>query len=138
MRRRYLLDTRFQALFTLKFTVGALFLTAFLSVLFVGMLYILGSAGPVDAMQRALILERAKNLLIALILLNLIFILLSAAFGFYWSFKLVGPISRLEYWLETILADEKPEPLILRPGDELRRTADLLADLAAQHKGHHK
>ena len=57
------------------------------------------------------------------------------ALGLYLSYKFVGPLTRLERWLNEIVEGQQPARLHLRPGDELEPLVEVLNRMLPTSKG---
>jgi hypothetical protein len=55
--------------------------------------------------------------------------------GFILSGKFIGPLTRLERWIENHLRGETDKPLRLRKGDELNAIVTLLHKVLEREKG---
>jgi hypothetical protein len=129
MRRRYITHPRFQFWFVLAYVRGALISIGGGAALLFAALYFL-------AQDPSLPPEQSLRIMDALPQMSLIFALIAGAtlvlfvlLGVYLSYKMAGPIRRMEDWLVHKNTDEGVAPLALRPGDEWVPVVSLLNEL---------
>jgi|GEM_PF-4493970 len=126
MRRRYITHPDFQYSFTFSFLLGIGAIFVLMGGGAVGTLYLLYHDPTLSSDQKILLLGGIK--FFALFLLDLVIpsLILFSFLGVYLSYKFVGPLSRVERWLEEILLSGSVLPLRLRPGDELLPMVEIL------------
>ena len=135
MRQSFLSHPRFQLLFTLSFVIGAVFIVLTLTVSTWATFSHLTKTLPLSEFQRTILVDSANQTVflggMAAILVGIVFF----ALGLYLSSKFIGPLTRLERWLENHLSGQKQLPFKLRRGDELSDTARLLFKVLEKNKG---
>jgi hypothetical protein len=134
MRRQYITHPRFQFAFTATFVTSVVLIFAILGGITVATMVMLARDPLVSEAQRAILNGATRHLLATLGLSLLVAIITFSLGGIYLSYKFVGPLYRLENWLEDRLAGEEFSPLILRPGDELVGVVGLLNDILPKKK----
>ena len=134
MRRNYLPQPKLQFLFTASFTAGVIIIMALLGGAYYLTLYLLGHSNLIALEQRAILLNHLKLFLPTLLWVSGLLIVVFSLMGIYLSYKLVGPLFRLETWLEMQLLGGDPPPIKLRKGDELEHIADVLIRLVSKHE----
>ena len=126
MRRRYITHPRFQYSFTFAFVLGVLAILHLVGGLGIATLHFLCDSPVLTSEQITVIQSGGQSLLRSLTLIGFLMILLFSLLGFVLSCKFVGPLYRLEGWLEMVLLGGKSPPLRLRPGDELAKMTQSL------------
>lgn len=126
MRYRFLSHPWFQFSFIIWFVVGVLFIVGILGFSSWGTLIYIANHYPLTEYQQVLIRSNANQMISSLLVLAVVLAITFVVFGLYLSFKFVGPLSRLEVWLENYLKGGKQIPFKLRKRDELTKTAKLL------------
>jgi hypothetical protein len=132
MRRRYITHPRFQFWFVLAFVRGAIISIGGGALLLFVALYLL-------SLDPSLRPEQALALTAFMARLGLVFLVIAAAtlllftlLGVYLSYKMAGPVRRLEDWLVQKNTAEGVPPLALRPGDEWIPSVTLLNRLCGK------
>jgi len=119
MRRVYLTHPRFQFSFTLSFALGVALIFILIGGFSVLSLHLLAQEPLLSAEQRFFLANQSTSLVWFTLKMGVPITILFTLLGFYLSYKFVGPLYRLEAWLELHLLEKKPSVLKLRPGDEL-------------------
>lgn len=137
VRRQYITHPRFQIIFTLSFVLGVLFIFLFLACLFGLNLSLYISQPSITDAQKDIVIEELQKVGGFYLIAALISTVISGLIGVFLSYKFVGPLARLENWLEQKLQNPDQEGIFLRPGDELENVANTLSDISArvQSKG---
>jgi methyl-accepting chemotaxis protein len=90
---------------------------------------------PLSEFQRTILLDGANQTVFLGGLVAVVTAAVFCALGLYLSSKFIGPLNRLERWLEQHLAGQNQLAFKLRKGDELSDTAKLLFKVLEKHKG---
>lgn len=126
MRRRYITHPRFQFWFVFAYVRGALISVAGGAILLLVALYALAHDPSLQPEQVIRITNFMTTIEIILGVSAGVVTVLFTLLGIYLSYKMAGPIRRLEDWLiQKNTADHVP-PLHLRPGDEWIPVVSLL------------
>jgi hypothetical protein len=135
MRRQYITHPKFQISFTVSFVLGVLFIATALGLATAGTLYLIAGSAGLSSDQQIILRSGAQQIIIGSVVVALILALIFTFIGLYLSYKFVGPLSRLELWLEQYLAGDIHPYLKLRKGDELEKSATLLFNIIEKSKG---
>lgn len=132
MRRRYITHPEFQYTFTFSLVIGGV-LTVFVPAMAsIGALMAILKTANLDAMQDQILRSGMHQILSISWVLILIMSVILLFLGIYLSYKYVGPLLRLEQWVEKILLGENAAALQLRKGDELEKIKSSLDVLNAR------
>lgn len=134
MRRQYITHPKFQTSFTLSFVVGILIILTVLGYRSIATLYLLSKDPFLTYAQRSGLVGGASHLAVFIMILAFIFLVVFTLLGIFLSYKFVGPLSRVETWVEKNIEGEPLEPLTLRKGDELKPLVSVLARLFKKFK----
>ena len=126
MRRQYITHPRFQFLFALAYVRGALVSVLGGAVLLFTALYLLSIDPCLRPEQAATVSSGLKDLLFVYSAIAAMTVVFCAFLGLYLSYKMAGPIRRMEDWLVQKNAGESVPALRLRPGDEWIKTVELI------------
>lgn len=126
MRHNFLSHPRFQLTFTLSFVIGVVFIVASLTVATWTVLNHVSKQPSLTSVQQAILHDQASQILFVGGLVTCAFAIAFLFIGLYLSSKFIGPLTRLERWLELQLIGQKPAPIKLRKGDELKTASDIL------------
>jgi ABC-type Fe3+ transport system permease subunit len=134
LRRRLIIEPRFQAAFTFAFVRGVLVAVVLpAAVMFLGVAVVANNLDLSAAQQEAL--SAATHRLILVSVIAAVFLtILSALVGLILSHRYAGPLKRVESWSARILLGEPAGPLRLRPGDEMVPIATVLDKLFGSGK----
>ncbi|OVE76109.1 hypothetical protein BVX98_06420 [bacterium F11] len=132
MRKQYITHPKFQYSFTFSFVLGILLILIFLGGTSLATLYLISKQSFLTLAQQQNLSEGIQSLLRFVLLLGMPSLFMFTLLGLYLSYKFVGPLYRLENWLEFHLLGKNPPPLKLRPGDELQPIANILAQTLSQ------
>lgn len=116
------------------FGLGTLITVIILGTTTLGGLTLLSLDPMVTEQQRNILLSGVSTVGGMTALLGFIALAIFLFVGFYLSYKFVGPLYRLENWLEQNIANPSDETLKLRPGDEMERIVNLLHDQILKYK----
>ncbi|MHC4261248.1 MAG: hypothetical protein ACYSWX_01895 [Planctomycetota bacterium] len=133
-RRRKLIQPRLQLKLTAISTFVALIALLMQYLLFARSLTSLAAELPEDSLR---LLQLGQPELMRTLLTTLVLLLpLSIAVGVLSTFRVAGPVYRLEQYMRSVLAGERPEDCRLRKGDELNELCDLVNEVTrAQREG---
>jgi hypothetical protein len=129
MRRQFITHPRFQASFTTSFILGVLIVFLLIGGSTLLALMMLSQDPLLTETQRLILRTSAKEFGTYLAYLAVLSFLILGWIGFYLSYKFVGPLYRLELWLQDRLDNKSTDPIQLRPGDELEPVAMVLSRL---------
>ncbi len=118
MRRRYITHPRFQFWFVLAYVRGALISIGGGAALLFAALYLLARDPSLRPEQALRVSEFFHAMGIIFLIVAAFMLLLFTFLGIYLSYKMAGPIRRLEDWLVQKNTANNVPPLTLRPGDE--------------------
>lgn len=126
MRRKIVTHPGFQTHYTSSYIIGLSF--AFLAILVptAGTMLVLSQNSAFSASQKAILVNQATQLSWALFIIFIPCLLFTIVFDLYRSFKMIGPLRRIESWLELILIGQNPSYFKLRAGDELKTILELI------------
>ncbi|MCB4756655.1 MAG: hypothetical protein LHV69_06435 [Elusimicrobia bacterium] len=138
MRRQYLPRPRFQISFSFFFLLGALVIIGVLGGSTLLNLHLIGKSSFVDPAYQPIFRQQVESFR-QFFLWNIItFPLFFFVLGVYLSYRLIGPLKRIESWLELHLLGVEPPYLKTRKGDELepivRTSARIFAKYAKKFK----
>lgn len=128
VRRQYVTHPRFQITFTVFFAFGTTFIFVVLGLATFARLFLLSKDPLLFEDQRTMLVQGAITILAGLGVMGVLVVALFTLFGFFLSYKFVGPLYRLENWLESQVQKPNSTPIKLRPGDELAKIAGLLQE----------
>jgi signal peptidase II len=134
MRRQYITHPKFQISFTVWFVLGVLSIVFILGLTSILTLHFVAATPTITEDQRVILRSGAQQIVMAMLILALILTAIFSFVGVYLSYKFVGPLSRLEQWLERYIAGENLPYLKLRKGDELEPAAMLLFQIIDRAK----
>lgn len=132
MRRKYFTHPQFQWRFTFYFCIGGLITLGILGGVALLTLFLIAKSQYVLSDQSTVILAKFRELVLLTVYFGGILSLLLLFIGSYLSYKMVGPLYRLETWLETHLLGKNPEAIVLRSGDELEGINRVLVRLRSK------
>jgi len=135
MRRRYFVHPSFQISFIVSLVVGLLLVLVLVGGTGIGTLIYVSHIPYVTPDQKQFLFSKARELFAILGFVAGILSGCLALFGLYFSFKLTGPLNRIEIWLEKLLRGQTPPPLLVRPKDELREMTSLLNEIREKMEG---
>ena len=130
MRRQFVTNPGFQFSFTFWFIAGVAILFVFIGGASAASLLILSRAPELTDIQRVFFSAFFQEYIGFLFYLFLFSILIFSWVGLYLSYKFIGPLFRIESWLEDLIGGRKRENIRLRPGDELANVVGQLGKLA--------
>jgi len=130
MRRQFVTHPSFQFSFTLWFVAGVGVLFLLIGGATLWPLLILANSPELSIAQRGFFTAFSGELIGFLFYLLIFSILIFCWVGLYLSYKFVGPLMRVEAWLEEGLANKSFPPIKLRPGDELIGVVSILSRMA--------
>jgi len=98
-------------------------------------LLLLSKDPSINVAQSTAILKEVKNMSVNLGIMGLLAALFASTFGLLYSYRLFGPLYRLETFLEFKLLKKDPSPIRLRSKDELDNMVKLILKLDQKFKG---
>lgn len=134
-RRRYVTHPRFQFSFVMAFVFGMLFIVAAIGGSASYTLLLLAKESGLTVEQQTTLLTEGRDLIAALINISIPALLFFGAIGFFLSYRFVGPIDRLEHWVDLHLRGKHPHALKLRSDDELGPLAKILDQILNKKHG---
>ena len=126
MRRQYLTHPQFQISFTISFVIGIVLIFAVLGGTTLATLTLLGKDPALPPTQKIFFSDNMQSLAKLLCIVGFICVVGFAAVGFYLSYKFVGPLYRVENWLEERMKNKDFIYFQIRPGDELESVVNYL------------
>jgi hypothetical protein len=132
MRRRHITHPRFQFWFMLAFLRGAIISVGGGALLLFVALYLLAHDPSMRPEQTVALTAFMMKLGVVLLVIAVATLVLFALLGLYLSYKMAGPVRRLEDWLAQKNTAEGVAPLALRPGDEWILSVRLLNRLCGK------
>ncbi len=126
MRRRLIVHPAYQFRFMLSFVMGILFIVGVLGGMGVYGIRELARENLLSPDQQALLLKKSEDLIFLVLAAGAVLISLFSFISLYLSFRVVGPLYRVEIWLERILEGFTPKPVKVRKRDELHSLVELL------------
>jgi hypothetical protein len=118
MRRRYITHPRFQFWFVFAYIRGALISIGGGAAVLFAALYFLAQDPSLRPEQSLRVTEFMSTLAWVFGAIAAGTLLLFVFIGVYLSYKMAGPIRRIEDWLVRKNTEDNVPPLTLRPGDE--------------------
>jgi hypothetical protein len=134
IRRRLIIEPKFQAGFTFAFVRGVLVAVAIPAVFTFVAIEIFANNPALNDGERMALTMATHRLLIVFVLASAVLGALSALIGLLLSHRYAGPLKRIESWSARHLLGEPVEELVLRPHDELTNVSATLARIMKQEK----
>lgn len=126
-RQRIVVHPEFQRSIGFAFAAGVFIVFVIAAMYGIVTFYLLSRTSFVTDQQIAILKSQASLLFWVLLTTGVIFALILGWFGLVLSHRYVGPIKRLEIWLETqLLAKSTPSEFKVRPKDDLADIVQLL------------
>ena len=129
VRRRLIIEPRFQRGFTLAFLRGVLLAIAIPGLVAFFAVQVIGNNPNLSDAERIVLSTATKHALLLYLAGAGVLGALSAVVGLLLSHRYAGPLKRIESWSARHLLGEPIEDLVLRPGDELTGVAATLAQI---------
>jgi len=134
MRRQYITHPQFQKSFTISYVLGALFILVLIGVTNFSAVWFLAQNPMLSPVQEMALFSSAKGIFFLQVTLGLVLAVLFSLIGVYFSYKLVGPLRRLELYLEGVLHGQNPREIKLRPGDELGKISKVINQIVNERR----
>jgi hypothetical protein len=126
MRKKLILEPRFQTSFALAFVRGVVVALALPGVAAFTTLYLLSENAGVTPSQKTILVDGLNGLVPTYLWTVAGLAVAFAVWGLFLSHRFIGPLYRIESWSEKYLLHQNPGPLKLRSGDELSSVAHVL------------